>query len=645
MSERVGTLQWISEFVVRAHLTGSLTISELVWVGEDRLTAEVIALAPEEATIQVYEDTTGLRPGAPLFRSGAPFAVNLGPGLLGNVFDGIQRPLKVLRENTGIFIRRGTRADSLDRERRWPFTPRANRGDSVQAGDLLGVVPETPLIEHRILVPPQVHGELTELAEEGEYTVADTVAVIRNQNGDERPLSMSQRWRVRRPRPNRRRLQPDLPLITGQRIIDTFFPVAKGGTAAVPGGFGTGKTVLQHALSRLSDADIIIHIGCGERGNEMTQVLEEFPKLNDPWSGHPLMERTILIANTSDMPVSARESSIYTGVTMAEYYRDQGYDVALLADSTSRWAQAVREISSRLKEMPVEEGYPAYLAARLSAFYERAGRVETLGGDNGSVTIIGAVSPPGGDFSEPVTRHTQRFTACWWALDRDLAHQRHYPAIDWLTSYSLQLEPISRWWEEKVDPGWKELRRRAIAVLQGESSLQQLVQLVGPDSLSAEQQWVLTGARLLREGFLQQNALHEIDAYAVPEKQVALLRLFLSIYEEGRRQLEAGASLESIRDTFELGELLRLRMDVANDELERLEEMRDRILDALREVQNGRKPSDPEDKTAEPGENRQSATAEKHKPGNESAAEGAPSDNRRTQPATSSQTAPGKENA
>jgi len=494
---------------------------------------------------------------------------------------GIQRPLEALREQSGIFIARGTRSSSLNPDRKWTFEPRAAEGDAVEAGDLLGVVRETPLIEHRILVPPESGGKLVEVAEEGEYSVEETVAVIRDKSGEERSLTMTQRWRVRRPRPIRRRLQPHVPLITGQRIIDTFFPVAKGGTAAIPGGFGTGKTVLQHALSRLSDAEIIIHIGCGERGNEMTQVLEEFPELTDPWSGHPLMERTILIANTSDMPVSARESSIYTGVTMAEYFRDQGYDVALLADSTSRWAQAVREISSRLKEMPVEEGYPAYLAAQLSAFYERAGRVETLGGKHGSVTIIGAVSPPGGDFSEPVTRHTQRFTACWWALDRDLAHKRHYPAIDWLTSYSLQLETVSKWWRENVASEWQELRRQAMEVLQEESSLQQLVQLVGPDALSEDQQWSLTGARLLREGFLQQNALHAVDAYSVPEKQFRLLRLLLALYRRGRRRLESGADLQSIQNAFDPGELLRLRSEVPNEELDRIDEVRDQILDAL----------------------------------------------------------------
>jgi len=475
MSDRIGTLTWISEFVVRARLQEALNISEQVWVGEDRLTAEVMALERDRATIEVYEDTTGLKVGAPVFRAGHPISATLGPGILGNVFDGIQRPLEVLKERSGIYIRRGVRAAPLNTRRQWEFAPQAESGSKVTGGDILGTVQESPLIEHRILVPPELSGELTELAGKGQYTVTDDIASIKDGRGKTHTLTMTQRWHVRRPRPVKRRLRPAVPLITGQRIIDTLFPLAKGGSAAIPGGFGTGKTVLQHALAQWSDANIIIYIGCGERGNEMTEVLEEFPELEDPWTGHPLMERTILIANTSDMPVSARESSIYTGVTIAEYYRDQGYDVALMADSTSRWAQALREISGRLGEMPVEEGYPAYLSSRLSAFYERAGRVKTCGDREASVTLIGAVSPPGGDFSEPVTRHTQRFTQCWWALSSDLAHQRHYPAIGWLNSYSLLLDDVSAWWQQEVDEKWPELRHQALDVLQAESDLQQLV--------------------------------------------------------------------------------------------------------------------------------------------------------------------------
>jgi V/A-type H+-transporting ATPase subunit A len=583
MSEdRVGSLTWVSEFVVRARLQGNLDISEQVWVGDEQLTAEVMALEPQNATIQVYEDTTGLRVGAPVYRTGRPLSVTLGPGMLGNVFDGIQRPLDVLKDRSGIYIRRGLRVASLNTSRKWSFQPKVEQGDRVSGGDVLGTVQETELIEHRILVPPGISGELSELVGEGEYTVEERIATVTDDQGDEHPLTMTQQWHVRRPRPVNRRLRPEVPLITGQRVIDTFFPLAKGGTAAIPGGFGTGKTVVQHALAQWSDADIILYIGCGERGNEMTEVLEDFPELRDPWSGHPLMERTILIANTSNMPVSARESSIYTGVTIAEYYRDQGYDVALMADSTSRWAQALREISGRLGEMPVEEGYPAYLSSRLSAFYERAGRVETLGGQKASVSLIGAVSPPGGDFSEPVTRHTQRFTQCWWALSTDLAHRRHFPAIGWLTSYSLQVDDVARWWQEQEAEDWKDLRHKAIEVLQQESDLQQLVQLVGPDALSESQQWALTGARLLREGFLQQNALHEVDAYCVPGKQIRMLRLFLEIYGQGRKLLDQGVTLDRIRNAFDLADLVRLRNRVRNEDLDSLEERHKEVLNKLK---------------------------------------------------------------
>lgn len=586
MSNQVGKLEWISEFVVKADLTGELTLSEEVEIGDERLTAEVISIEPGSATIQVYEDTGGLKAGAPVFSTGHPLSVTLGPGLLGTVFDGIQRPLQTLKERTGIYIARGVKVAPLNTKRQWSFEPRAEKDSEVEPGTVLGVVQETPLIEHRILVPPGLRGQLVEVSEQGDYTIADEIAKIKDQDGREHSVTMTRRWHVRRPLPIKKRLNPNVPLITGQRVIDTFFPVGKGGTAAIPGGFGTGKTVLQHSLSQWSDADIIIYIGCGERGNEMTEVLEDFPELNDPWSGHPLMERTLLIANTSNMPVSARESSIYTGVTIAEYYRDQGYDVALMADSTSRWAQALREISGRLGEMPIEEGYPAYLPARLASFYERAGRVKTLGDQEASVTLIGAVSPPGGDFSEPVTRHTQRFTRCWWALDSELAHKRHYPAINWLSSYSLQLDQVAEWWHEEVDENWYDLRERAVAILQQESDLQQLVQLVGPDALSEEQQWVLTGARLLREGFLQQNALHEIDAYTVPEKQIALLRLFLDMYREGRDLLGQDVALAEIQDTFDLGDMLRLRNEVSNDNADQLDQKREEILGNMGSLKN-----------------------------------------------------------
>jgi len=461
------------------------------------------------------------------------------------------------------------------------------------------------LIEHRILVPPDIGGELTHLADEGEYTIDDKIASVRDRRGDEHSIAMLQRWHVRKPRPIQHRLSSNVPLITGQRIVDTLYPVAKGGTAAIPGGFGTGKTVLQHALARWSDANIIIYIGCGERGNEMTEVLEDFPELNDPWTGHPLMERTLLIANTSNMPVSARESSIYTGVTIAEYYRDQGFDVALMADSTSRWAQALREISGRLGEMPIEEGYPAYLAARLSAFYERAGRVKTFGDREGSVTLIGAVSPPGGDFSEPVTRHTQRFTQCWWALDSDLAHKRHYPAVGWLTSYSLQIDLVAKWWQEEVADDWMELRHRAIEILREESSLEELVQLVGPDALSDEQQWVLTCARLLREGFLQQNALHPVDAYAIPEKQVRLLRFFLHVHRQGRQLLDQKVSLDRVRGSFDMPTLIRLKNEIANDELEKIDKLQDEVLEEMQSLKESKEKDSDKERAEVPAEMKQ----------------------------------------
>lgn len=584
MSQVIGSLIWITESVVLARIEGRLTMSEQVWVGQNRLTAEVIALNSDVATIQVYEDTSGLHVGEPLYGTGQPLSVTLGPGLLGNTFDGIQRPLDMLHEHTGIFIRRGEYVTPLDQDRLWQFSPRAERGDEVAPGDILGVVPETSLIEHRILVPHGVRGRLDYLADEDEYTIEDEIAVIIDDRDQEHPLTLAQRWPVRQARPVKQRLSPTVPLITGQRVIDTFFPVAKGGTAAVPGPFGSGKTVLQHSLAKWSDADIIVYVGCGERGNEMAEVLEDFPELEDPWSGRPLMERTVLIANTSNMPVAARESSIYTGITIAEYYRDQGYDVALMADSTSRWAEALREISGRLEEMPAEEGFPAYLPSRLAAFYERAGRMKTLGEREGSVTVIGAVSPPGGDFSEPVTRNTQRFTQSWWALDRALANRRHYPAVGWLQSYSLYLEPVSQWWDEQVELDWPDLRHQAIEVLQAESNLEQLVRLVGPDALTDEQQWFLDTARLLREGFLQQDALHPVDAHAAPKKQALLLNLVIQLHRQGKNLLDRGVSLEQIRDTLNMPRLIRLKEDVPNDEPEQIKQVQEETQQRLKDL-------------------------------------------------------------
>jgi V/A-type H+-transporting ATPase subunit A len=564
--------------VVRARIDGRVAMSEQTWVGKEQLASEAISVSRKQATLQVYEDTAGLHVGEPLYGTGQPLSVTLGPGLIGRTFDGIQRPLEVLRTRTGIAIQRGEQVPPLDTERDWAFQGRAAEGDEVEPGAILGLVQETPLIEHKILVPPGVRGTLQHLVGDGDYKIEDEIAIVQDGEGQEHSLNMLQRWPVRRERPIVERREPSVPLITGQRIIDTLFPVAKGGTAAIPGGFGTGKTVTLHSLAKWSDADIIVYVGCGERGNEMTQVLEDFPELEDPWSGHPLMERTILIANTSNMPVAARESSIYTGLTMAEYYRDQGFDVALMADSTSRWAQALREISGRLGEMPAEEGYPAYLPSRLAAFYERAGRVTVLGRDEeGSVTLMGAVSPPGGDFSEPVTRHTQRFTRCFWALDSELAHQRHYPAISWQQSYSLYLDRLAEWWHEEGEEDWQALRGKALDILQRNADLEQVVQLVGPEALADEQQWVRDIARLLREGFLDQNAFHPVDAYTVPEKQLALLSLFIWLYERGSDALDQVLSIARLRQEIDLPRLIRLKEQVPNEEPGQIDGIRQEI--------------------------------------------------------------------
>ncbi len=565
MNTATGIITRINGPVVHARVTGQLAMLEQVWIGAARLSGEVIALDHDDATLQVYEETTGLRPGEPLYGSGHPLSVVLGPGLLGGIFDGIQRPLVAIRQATGIYVGRGIQVAPLP-NKQWHFTPHQKAGDQVEPGSVLGVVPETAMIEHRILVSPSVRGRLTQVASAGEYGLDDVIAVVQDRAGHDQQLTLVQHWPARQERPVETRLEPSVPLITGQRVLDTFFPVAKGGAAAIPGPFGAGKTVTQHSLAKWSDAQIIVYIGCGERGNEMAQVVEEFPQLTDPWSSHPLMERTILIANTSNMPVAAREASIYTGITIAEYYRDQGYDVALMADSTSRWAEALREISGRLEEMPAEEGFPAYLPSRLAAFYERAGRVRTLGGREGSITAIGAVSPPGGDFSEPVTQHTQRFTRCFWALDRTLASARHFPAINWLTSYSYYADSVADWWRDKVGSDWHDLRQRAMSLLEQEAQLQQIVRLVGVDSLPDRQRWVLDTAHLVEEGFLQQNALHAIDAYSTPEKQVKLLQLFLDLFEQGRDLLALGVPAFRLREKLDRPRLIRLKEEVPNDE-------------------------------------------------------------------------------
>ncbi|MBC7114139.1 MAG: ATP synthase subunit A [Archaeoglobi archaeon] len=542
---------------------------DLVEVGEEGLMGEVIGIEGEKAIIQVYEDTSGVKPGERVVNTGRPLSVELGPGLLSRIYDGVQRPLPVLREIMGDFIRRGVTAPALDRKKKWKFIPSVKSGDEVSGGQIIGEVNETEHIVHRILVPPNCSGKIKEIYE-GEFTVEEPIGYFE----DGREIKMMHTWPVRFPRPAKERLMPDVPLLTGQRVLDTFFPVAKGGTAGIPGPFGSGKTVTQQQLAKWSDADIVVYIGCGERGNEMTEVLEEFPQLEDPRTGAPLMERTVLIANTSNMPVAAREASIYTGITIAEYYRDMGYDVSLMADSTSRWAEALREISSRLEEMPGEEGYPAYLAARLSEFYERAGRVITLCDKEGSVTIIGAVSPPGGDFSEPVTQNTLRIVKVFWALDAKLAHRRHFPAINWLNSYSLYVDTLRKWYEEKISPEWNELRRDAMRLLQEEAELQEIVQLVGSDALPEEQRLVLEAARMIREYFLQQNAYHEVDTYTPLEKQYLMLRGIMKFYEMASRALKAGVPLEKVLSLKSRVELSKVKYEREYEEvIKRVEEM------------------------------------------------------------------------
>ena len=581
----VARVTWVSGPVVRAEVTGQTQMMEQVTVSDYRLVGEVIGLRQDIATIQVYEDTSGVRPGDPVYGTGAPLSVELGPGLIGNIFDGIQRPLEALADVSGSFIARGVTATPLDRERRWAFAPTAVVGNQVSGGAVLGTAPETALVAHRVMVPPNVRGTLTWLAPPGEHTVSEPIARV--SNGDaEIDITMMHRWAVRVRRPTAKRLSPTTPLITGQRVIDSLFPIAKGGTATVPGGFGAGKTVLQHALAEWSDADSVIYIGCGERGNEMTDVLVEFPKLQDPKTGRSLMERTILIANTSNMPVAAREASIYTGITLAEYYRDMGYHVALMADSTSRWAEALREISGRLEEMPAEEGFPAYLPSRLASFYERAGLMTTLSGQEGSVTVVGAVSPPSADFSEPVTQHTRRFVRVFWALDKSLAAARHFPAVSWLDSYSGYVDDMKGWWTEHVDPSWADLRGEVMSVLQQESQLQEIVRLVGPDTLPDSQRFVLFVARLIKESFLQQNAMDPVDAYTTPAKQMALLHLLVHLFHRGTHVIARGAPVGRIQDEVTAWpQLVRAKAVVPNDDLGAIDRLREQIDEELDRIE------------------------------------------------------------
>ncbi len=586
MNEKsVAIVSWISGPVIRADHVVGLSMMEQVEVGEERLIGEVLELDGDMATIQVYEDTTGLKPGAPIYGTGSLLYVELGPGLLKNIYDGIQRPLADIQALQGDFLQRGAQVNALDRERRWKFTPTSRVGNILKGGDTLGEVSETVTFLHRILCPPDIRGELIEIAPSGEYTIEQVIAKVKTTTGVEE-LKLHHRWPVRRPRPYRQRLAPSVPLITGQRVIDTFFPLAKGGTAAVPGGFGTGKTITQHQLAKWCDANLIVYIGCGERGNEMTGVLVDFPKLIDPKSGNPLMERTILIANTSDMPVAAREASIYTGITIAEYYRDMGYDVAIMADSTSRWAEALREISGRLEEMPAEEGFPAYLATRLAEFYERAGRVTTLNGSEGSITVIGAVSPPGGDFSEPVTQHTKRFVRCFWGLDKELASSRYFPAINYMDSYSEYLEDVSGWWAQFEDANWKELRDKGMAMLQQDHKLQKIVKLVGEDSMPDEQRLIIEGAKLLKNGLLQQSAFDEVDMYAHPLRQLWMLKIILHFYERANDVIKKGAPIYRIRELDAIEKINRMKARIANDEIDKFHELLREIDEEMDELEH-----------------------------------------------------------
>lgn len=574
----------VSGPVVIAEGLAGAQMYELVRVGGLGLAGEIVRLAGDRATIQVYEDTSLLKPGDPVQGSGAPLSLWLGPGLVGNIYDGIQRPLPRIKARSGIWIRRGEKTEPLDTERRWAFTPLAEPGQRVGPGDAIGQVAETPLIVHRVMVPPGAGGTVRSVAAAGEYMLRDLIAVLDSSEGPSE-IRLLQRWPVRVPRPVRERVRVAEPLVTGQRIIDTLFPIGKGGAAAIPGGFGTGKTITQHQLAKWSDADLIVFIGCGERGNEMTEVLREFPQLKDPRSGRSLMERTILIANTSNMPVAAREVSIYTGITLAEYYRDMGLDVAVFADSTSRWAEALRELAARLEEMPAEEGFPASLPTRLAQFYERAGAVVTLGGARGSISVVGAVSPPGGDFSEPVTQHTHRFVRAFWELDTELANARHYPAINWLHSYSEYVEEVGDRWSEAA-PDWSELRTEALTLLQDEEHDRQIARLVGPDALPDAQRLVLFAGELVRDGFLAQSAFDEKDAYCTLERQAALLRIILTLYRKGRELVAAGLPPERLRELPCVPLVLRAKSAYGNGEPEKLEELRRRVEDELESLKN-----------------------------------------------------------
>lgn len=570
--------------VVTVRDSSNFSMAEMVHVGKDKLVGEVIGITDKLTTIQVYEETTGLFPGEPVEGTGSPMNVTLGPGILDNIFDGIERPLKEIEEESGAFIARGSSVPSLNTEKLWEVTLLVKEGDYLKGGDIYAQCPETPVITHKCMVPPGVEGTVVKVSPNGSYHVNETVIELKDKKGKIHSLSLCQKWPIRTPRPVAQRLQTTVPLITGQRVIDTLLPIAKGGTAAIPGGFGTGKTMTQHQLAKWCDANIIIYVGCGERGNEMSQVLSEFSELIDPKSGRPMTDRTVLIANTSNMPVAAREASIYTGITLAEYYRDMGYHVAIMADSTSRWAEALREISGRLEEMPAEEGFPAYLPSRLSEFYERAGMTDNLNGTNGSVTIIGAVSPQGSDFSEPVTQNTKRFTRCFWALDKALAYARHYPAINWTQSYSEYFTDLDAWYTEHVGEDFVRYRYNINSILQEESQLMEIVKLIGADVLPDDQKLVIETARVIRVGFLQQNAFHAEDTFVPLEKQKQMMRMILLLHKQARRLISAGVPISSILATGLFDKLVKMKYDIPNNKLEMFDEYAQEIEDTLSHI-------------------------------------------------------------
>ncbi|MCI8559474.1 MAG: V-type ATP synthase subunit A [Lachnospiraceae bacterium] len=574
---KTGVIYGINGPVVYLKGSTEFKMAEMVYVGKERLVGEVIGLNKAQTTIQVYEETTGIKPGELVEGTGAPISVVLAPGILNNIYDGIERPLNEIAKEGGAYISRGTVVDSLDMDKRWKAHMTVEPGTHVSGGSIICEVQETTAILHKVMVPPDMEGTIVKVMPDGEYTIKDTIAVLQHDDGTEEELTMMQKWPIRVPRPTRKRYPASKPLITGQRILDTLFPIAKGGTAAVPGGFGTGKTMTQHQIAKWSDADIIIYIGCGERGNEMTQVLEEFSELVDPRSGNPLMDRTALIANTSNMPVAAREASIYTGITLAEYYRDMGYDVAIMADSTSRWAEALRELSGRLEEMPAEEGFPAYLASRLSAFYERAGLMLNLNGTEGSVSIIGAVSPQGGDFSEPVTQNTKRFVRCFWGLDKSLAYARHFPAIHWLSSYSEYISDLTPWYKDHVSKDFVDLRNRLMVLLNQESSLMEIVKLIGSDVLPDDQKLVLEIARVVRLGFLQQNAFHPDDTCVPMEKQMKMMQIILYLYDKARALIALNMPMSVLKSENIFERVIAIKYDVPNNQLEDFEGYREEI--------------------------------------------------------------------